>query len=311
MAANVETMFYTREKPWHGLGVKVAEALSSAEALSASGLDWKVEQKDICTDDGLLVPGFKANVRDSDKKVLGIVSGRYKVVQNGEAFAFTDKLLGGGVRYETAGSLNGGRKVWVLARMPREYIMLGDRISPYMVFSNTHDGSGAIRVAMTPIRVVCNNTLNLALATATRSWSAMHTAGVQDRIKEAENTLFMAERYMDALGREFERLSKVEMPDSTVAGCIQSLLPMDASMSTQQKNNIKKLREDMEMRYFEAPDLQDVPRNAYRFINAVSDFATHGKPLRESGNRRENLFAKVVDGNAIVDKAYGMVKNIA
>ncbi len=259
----------------------------------------------------LLVPGFKANVRDSDKKVLGIVSGRYKVVQNGEAFAFTDKLLGGGVRYETAGSLNGGRKVWVLARMPREYIMLGDRISPYMVFSNTHDGSGAIRVAMTPIRVVCNNTLNLALAMATRSWSAMHTAGVQDRIKEAENTLFMAERYMDALGREFERLSKVEMPDSTVAGCIQSLLPMDASMSTQQKNNIKKLREDMEMRYFEAPDLQDVPRNAYRFINAVSDFATHGKPLRESGNRRENLFAKVVDGNAIVDKAYGMVKNIA
>lgn len=139
----------------------------------------------------------------------------------------------------------------------------------------------------------------------------MHTAGVQDRIKEAENTLFMAEKYMDALGREFERLSKVEMPDSTVAGCIQSLLPMDASMSTQQKNNITKLREDMEMRYFEAPDLQDVPRNAYRFINAVSDFATHGKPLRESGNRRENLFAKVVDGNAIVDKAYGMVKNIA
>lgn len=311
MAANVETMFYTREKPWHGLGVKVAEALSSAEALSASGLDWKVEQKDICTEDGLLIPGFKANVRDLDKKVLGIVSERYKVVQNGEAFAFTDKLLGGGVRYETAGSLNGGRKVWVLARMPREYIMLGDRISPYMVFSNTHDGSGAIRVAMTPVRVVCNNTLNLALAAATRSWSAMHTSGVQDRIKEAENTLFMAEKYMDALGREFEKLSRVKMPDSKVADCIHALLPMDASMSMQQRNNITKLREDMEMRYFEAPDLQDVPRNAYRFINAVSDFATHGKPLRESGNRKENLFAKVMDGSVMVDRAYSMVKNIA
>lgn len=311
MAANVETMFYTREKPWHGLGVKVAEALSSAQALSVSGLDWKVEQKDICTEDGLLVPGFKANVRDRDKKVLGIVSGRYKVVQNEEAFAFTDKLLGGGVRYETAGSLNGGRRVWVLARMPREYIMLGDRISPYMVFSNTHDGSGAIRVAMTPVRVVCNNTLNLALATAARSWSAMHTSGVQDRIKEAESTLFMAEKYMDALGREFEGLSKVKMTDGKVSGCIHALLPMDMSMSTQQRNNITKQREDMERRYFGAPDLQDVPRNAYRFLNAVSDFATHGKPLRESGNRQENLFAKVIDGSAMLDKAYGMVKNIA
>lgn len=92
MAANVETMFYTREKPWHGLGVKVADALSSAEALTASGLDWKVVQQEICTSDGLFVPGFKANVRDRDKKVLGIVSDRYKVVQNSEAFAFTDSF---------------------------------------------------------------------------------------------------------------------------------------------------------------------------------------------------------------------------
>lgn len=311
MAANVETMFYTREKPWHGLGVKVAEALSSADALRASGLDWNVEQQEICTADGLFVPGFKANVRDRDKKVLGIVSDRYKVVQNSEAFAFTDKLLGEGVRYETAGSLNEGRKVWVLARMPREYIMLGDRISPFLVFSNTHDGSGAIRIAMTPIRVVCNNTLNLALATATRSWSAMHTAGVQDRIGEAENTLFMAEKYMDTLGRELETLNKIKMPDTKVIGAIHMLLPLDESMSRIQKNNISRQREDMKTRYFEAPDLQDVPRGAYRFLNAVSDFATHGKPLRESGNYKENLFAKVMDGNAMIDRAYGMVKSIA
>lgn len=311
MAANVETMFYTREKPWHGLGVKVADALSSAEALTASGLDWNVVQQEICTSDGLFVTGFKANVRDRDKKVLGIVSDRYKVVQNREAFAFTDKLLGEGVRYETAGSLNGGRKVWVLARMPREYIMLGDRISPYLVFSNTHDGSGAIRVAMTPVRVVCNNTLNLALATATRSWSAMHTAGVQDKIGEAENTLFMAEKYMDTLGRELETLNKIKMPDTKVMSAVHALLPLDESMSRIQKNNIKRQREDMKARYFEAPDLQDVPRGAYRFLNAVSDFATHGKPLRESGNYKENLFAKVMDGNAMIDRAYGMVKNIA
>lgn len=311
MAADVETMFYTREKPWHGLGVRVAEALSSREALAAAGLDWKVVQQGIRTEDGLDIPGFQANVRDLDGKVLGIVSDRYKVVQNEEAFAFTDRLLGEGVRYETAGSLNGGRKVWVLARMPREYIMLGDRVSPYLVFSNTHDGGGAIRVAMTPVRVVCSNTLNLALSTAARSWSTMHTARVQDRIGEAENTLFLAEHYMDMLGKEFEKLSRVKLTDTKAREAIHALLPLDESMSRMQKKNISRQREDMEMRYFDAPDLKDVPKNGYRFVNAVSDFATHGKPLRDSGNYKENLFSRVMDGNTLIDRAYGLVKQIA
>lgn len=311
MAADIETMFYTREKPWHGLGIKVAGALSSAEALAASGLDWKVVQKGILTEDGDPAPGFKANVRDSDGKVLGIVSDRYRVVQNGEAFAFTDRLLGEGVRYETAGSLNGGKRVWVLARMPREYIMLGDRVSPYMVFSNTHDGSGAIRVSMTPVRVVCSNTLNLALSMAARGWSAMHTSGVLDKIGEAERTLFMAERYMDALGREFESLSRVKLADARAEACMNALLPLDEGMGRVQKGNVTKLREDLKARYFDAPDLKDMPKNAYRLLNAVSDFTTHGKPLRESENRKESLFAKVVDGNAVLDRAYGLIKNIA
>ena len=122
MAANVESMFYVRETPWHGLGVRVNEAPASKEALTASGLDWNVIQEPIYTETEELIKGYKANVRDSDRRVLGVVTDRYKVIQNTEAFAFTDSLLGEGVRYETAGSLQGGRKVWLLAHMPHEYI---------------------------------------------------------------------------------------------------------------------------------------------------------------------------------------------
>lgn len=173
MAANVESMFYVRETPWHGLGTRVMEAPNSKEALIAAGLDWKVLQEAIYTGTEEPIPGYKANIRDSDRRVLGVVTDRYKVIQNDEAFAFTDALLGEGVRYETAGALQEGRKVWMLAHMPHEYIISGERISPYLLFSNTHDGSGAIKVALTPIRVVCNNTLNLALATAKRTWSTI------------------------------------------------------------------------------------------------------------------------------------------
>lgn len=307
MAANVETMFFVREKPWHGLGTKVMEAPTSKDALRLAGLDWNVVQEPIYTETEELIDGYKANVRDMDRKVLGVVTDRYKVIQNDEAFAFTDALLGEGVRYETAGSLQNGKKVWLLAHLPHEYIISGERISPYLLFSNSHDGSGAIKVALTPIRVVCNNTLNLALETAKRSWSMVHTGDVKGKLDEARNTLFMAEKYMDHLGKEFEHLRSIKLSDNEVMDYINLLLPCDESASSQQIRNMKRLREDMKARYFDAPDLQDVGKNAYRFVNAVSDFATHSEPLRKTASYKENLFAKTMEGNPLIDRAYQMV----
>ena len=206
MAANVESMFYTRTAPWHGLGVRVEEVLGSKEALNQAGLDWKVEQTDVYAASGERIPGYKANIRDIDRSVLGIVGDRYKIVQNEEAFAFTDGLLGEGVKYETAGSLAGGKIVWMLAKIPEKYIISGDAIEPYLVFCNSHDGSGAIRVAMTPVRVVCQNTLNLALKGASRVWSARHTENVMSRMDEARETLQLANAYMSQLGRSIGML---------------------------------------------------------------------------------------------------------
>jgi phage/plasmid-like protein (TIGR03299 family) len=306
MSAEVETMFYTRTKPWHGLGTMVMEALDSGEALEKAGLDWNVVQKDIYTG-GEKIEGFRANVRDSDNKVLGVVTDRYKVVQNWEAFAFTDTLLGKGIRYETAGALQGGRKIWILARLPHEYIITGERISPYMVFSNSHDGNSCIRVAMTPIRVVCSNTLNLALRTAQRSWAMKHTGNIENKLQEAEQTMFLSEKYMDALGKEITEMQMKKIPDRKVMEYIGTLLPVDEGMSEQQKKNMIRQQEEMKLRYFEAPDLQDTEKNAYRFINAVSDFATHTEPLRMTAGYRENLFMKTIDGNPMIDKAYQMI----
>ncbi len=307
MAANIESMFYVRETPWHGLGTKVLEAPASKDALQLAGLNWRVMQEPIYTAMEELVDGYKANVRDSDRKVLGVVTDRYRVIQNDEAFAFTDELLGAGVKYETAGSLQGGRKVWLLAHMPHEYIISGERISPYLLFSNTHDGSGAIKVALTPIRVVCQNTLNLALAGAKRSWSMIHTGDIREKMQEAKDTLFLAEKYMDELGKEFEALRMRKLTDKQVMEYIEILLPIEDGSTPQQEKNMKRLREDMKIRYFDAPDLQEVGKNAYRFVNAVSDFATHAEPLRRTANYKENLFSRTVDGNPMIDKAYQMV----
>lgn len=310
MPANVETMFYVREMPWHGLGVRVEEALSSREALELSGLDWTVIQKSIFTSDNDLIPSFKANIRENDSKVLGVVTDRYKIVQNNEAFAFTDSLVGEGVTYETAGSLQDGRKVWMLARLPEKYKLLDDEVTPYIVFSNSHDGSGSIKIAMTPIRVVCNNTLNLALNDAKRIWSTIHTGDINSKLSEASKTLFLAQNYMKKLDYEANYLNRKKLDDKKVLEFINELLPLPDNASKIQEKNIELLRSDMKLRYFDAPDLTHLPKTSWRFINAVSDFATHITPLRKTENYKENLFAKTVDGNPMIDRAYELIESI-
>lgn len=308
MSAEVEKMMFVgRERPWHGLGTMVEEAPDSREALIAAGLDWDVVQRPVFTQDGVKVPGYFANVRQQDGSILGVVTSRYKVVQNRDAFAFTDALLGDGVRYETAGSLMGGRKTWILAKLPTRYIIQGEQILPYLVFSNTHDGSGAIKIAMTPIRVVCNNTLNLALDTADRSWSIHHTGDIAAKLEDARETLFMAEDYMNELGKGFEDLSRKRLTDAAVDEYIKELLPIADDASETTEKNILRLRKDVATRYFDAPDLQGLRKNGYRFINAVSDFATHAAPIRRTRNYQETLFNKTMDGNPLTDKAYRMV----
>ena len=206
MSANVETMFSVRETPWHGLGRIVMDAPASREALELAGLNWQVESRNIYSGTGAMIPGYRANVRSTDDAVLGVVSDRYRIVQNEEAFQFTDDLLGEGVTYETAGSLQGGKKVWMLAKLPEKYIIAGDEVTPYLVLFNSHDGSSGVKVAMTPVRVVCQNSLNLALGTAKRIWTARHTENVLLRVQDARETLQLANSYMGELGKGIHEL---------------------------------------------------------------------------------------------------------
>ena len=308
MSANVESMFYTgRNTPWHGLGIRVGDALSSEEAIIQSGLDWQVVQKDIKTDDSERISGFKANIRADNNVILGIVSDRYRVVQNKDAFNFTDDLLNDGVKYETAGSLNNGKRIWLLAKMPEKYTLADETVEPYMVFTNAHDGNGAVQVAMTPVRVVCQNTLNLALNTARRKWSTNHTGDIKGKLDEAKSTLMLADRYMTALKQKAEELSLVKLNDKKVMHYIDELIEMPDSPTSLQRANIEKKRNDIKTRYFEAPDLVLLPNNAWRFINAVSDHVTHSEPSRRTAKYNENLFSKTIDGLSLVDKALRMV----
>ncbi len=217
MPHEIESMMYAnadgRGVPWHGLGTQVAEALTAKEALVQSGLEWLVESQPVFIhnpdNSEVEVEGYVANVRSTDRSVLAVVSDQYRIIQNHEAFNFVDELVGGGeVRYETAGSLFHGKKIWVLAKMNRERNILGDPVNPYMLFTNSHDGTSAVTAMMTPVRVVCNNTLNLALTQHHRRWTTWHTGDITAKLQEAKRTLLLADEYLTALDEEAERLAE-------------------------------------------------------------------------------------------------------
>ena len=299
-----------RKVMWADQGVTVKEALNSADAIKAAGLDWLVTGNPIFDQLGNQIPNYFANTRDKDGKVLGVVKGRYKIVQNEDAFAFTDSLIGEGVRYETAGAFDGGKKIWLLAKMPKDYKILGDTVEPYLVFSNSFDGSGSIKVATTGVRVVCQNTLNMALNGAKRKWSAKHSGSIEYKLAEARETLQIADAYFQRLDTKMQELYKIKLTDDKVKDIVKMIVPVDDGMTDRKKRNLIDMQNDIMYRYFTMPDLVVMDNTAARLVHAVSDTSTHKAPARNTKNYAENLFAKQIEGNDLLDRAVEVVTGI-
>ena len=319
MAANVEWMFSGNNTPvWHGIGEIIKGTLSSEEAIKVAKLDWDVVPMPMYDGKGREIKGYKVNQRSSDGKNLGVVTNRYKIVQNKEAFAFTDALLGEGVQYETAGSLDSGKRVWMLARMEKTEIA-EEQIDPYLVFTNSHDGKGAVRVAAVPIRIVCENTLNLALSKASRHWTCAHKGDIQSKLDEARYTLSNATHYMEALEEEFGELKLKKVTEKQVRDMTEKLLQIEFDnlykkaiktgkiVDFKQQNaeaKITRKRNDILNIYFDKPDLRGTEHTAFRFVNAVSDYATHSNDHKQTKNYQENLFMRTIDGHPMIDTSY-------
>ena len=305
MPAEVESLAYVSNEqngrfvPWHGLGTAVENAMTSAEALELGGLDWNVTPRPVFTDNHIQIPGYVANTRDTDDQILGIVTNKYKIVQNKEAFEFTDHLIGDDVRYETVGSLRGGKSVFLLAQMPKEKI-LGDDIQPYLCFTNTHDGTGAIRVCCTNIRVVCQNTLNLALKTAKRSWACKHMGNLQDKLKEAQHALDLATQYNNELKKYAERAANITINEEKTYEIIKKLFPVpDDATDRMKKNNQESIQKFNDC--LVAVDLSPFYRTLWGLVNAASDFVYHSTPVRQTKTLNETRMSQAISGSKMLD----------
>ena len=227
---NGKTSFFSvKEKPWHGLGQIVEQAQTSEQAILAAGLDFEVQKQDLYTiigENQTLVPNKYAMVRKDTGAVFGVVGSKYTPVQNKTAFDFFDSIVGNGEAiFETAGCLFDGQITFITAKLPGHIkVAKNDLIEQYLFLTSSHDGSGAIQAAFTPVRIVCNNTLNAALSTCSNKISIRHTASAADRLKEAHKIMGISNMLREEMENVFIQMSKVKITDQKLKDFIKSAM---------------------------------------------------------------------------------------
>ncbi|WP_316795626.1 DUF932 domain-containing protein [Pedobacter agri] len=249
------SFFSVKQKAWHGLGQIVEDYPTSEEAIRHAGLDYEVIKAPLFTKgSGIIetsqgieitgteldVPNYFANIRNDNNAVLGVVGKDYHIVQNREAFSFFDAIVGSGdgILYETAGALGNGERIFITAKLP-DYIRVGngdDVTEKYIFLTTSHDGTGSITAAFTPIRIVCQNTLNASLRNMSNVVRIRHTSGAKQRLEDAHKVMGLANRLSNEIKGIFNQWAKVKVNDAEVKKLIQlALCPNKETLQHLQK----------------------------------------------------------------------------
>jgi len=293
MPANVETMFYTGATPWHGLGEKLEEAPTISEAIDASGLDWEVGTKDLVTKDGEDVPA-RATYRKSDGSILGVVGPRYVPLQNRNAFDWFQPFIDAGeCSLHTGGSLSDGQKVWVLAQLNRDpsEIVSGDEVQKFILLSNSHDGTTAIRVGYTPIRVVCANTLAFAHSHSDGQLLRIrHTRSAQANLDNVRDIMDNINMQFEATADQFRFLASRDFNQADVRKYVKTLLGIDKKAEEDIKTRTRKIMEEV-LGTIEGPkqNMPGVRGTWWAAYNGYNEYLNYTKG-RTTNNRMESLW---------------------
>lgn len=323
MPANVESAVFANEAAWHREGTVLdtdgAKGITVPKALKTSGLDWTVEKVPVfapapgwsgpegTAPDKLVAVEDRFGVqRSSDGKVLGVVGETWQPVQNTEGFeVIEDFLQGTDAWIEAAGALNGGRKVWILAHMAKDLFIAGEQISQFVLFANGHDGRTAVNAAMTDVRVVCQNTLALALGSTQRKVSIRHTAKATERLAEAKRILGLRDVYAEELAKQGEWLVNQKMSDKAFDVFLESLMPIDEEQEDKPAGTMIRDRREAIRDTYQGDNLNNIRGTRWGALNAVIEYSDHKRKFRDGETQLKAQFG--VTDTTLKQQAYSML----
>lgn len=314
-----------RESAWHKLGTVTADAMTAEAAMRLAALDnWNVRliglQATELTADGatlLDVPNHRASVRTHPKtgrpETLGVVGTDYTPVQNEEHAEFLNYLVDeSGAHFETAGSLRQGRQVFLTMKLPQTLtIGRDDAVDLYIAAFNSHDGSSAFRIVVTPVRVVCANTLRASLRDAKSSYTVRHTSGARGRIAQARQALGLTFKYAEEFEKAAQRMLDVEMSTPALRSVVNELWPVSGADSSRKKTN-QDIRWGTIRKLFEQADTQaGIRGTAWAGYNAITEYANHVAPARGASPELKNAARaeRVITGTAddVMERAFRLM----
>jgi phage/plasmid-like protein (TIGR03299 family) len=312
-----DAIAYTGEMPWHKKGQRCEKAMTAEEALTLSGMrDAVKEERRISVDGGLDGSEYKAIVRKDTERVLAVVRDSYTIIQDAEAFSFMDSLIGQGhAAYQVAGMLDEGRKTWMLVKTPGTILVNGtdgDKIEKYLLLSNSHDGSAALRVFFTPIRVVCQNTLTMAFSEnfkrVNKGVAIRHTINYEAKMDNAARLLGIVHKAYDDFGAAVNKLAAVKINAAQFEKYVEEVIPGDSTRAENQ-------RAEVVTRYHEGlgSDIDGVNGSLWGAYNAVTEYVDHERGTRgtDEDERLNNRLRSIWLGSGAQMKAKALDKALA
>jgi phage/plasmid-like protein (TIGR03299 family) len=321
MPAYFDNGLFFGQNAWHGLGTTLPAdspvRFSVDESIVAAGLDWRSETADVAVN-GSVVPGHKAIVRSDSKEVLGIVGNRYTPLQNREQFEWFQPFLDSGeCAFETCGSLKGGQLVWVLAKIQRPDIQLGethdaagdamaDTIRKYLLLTTSHDGSKATSVGFCPIRVVCWNTLSAALSSsASQLLKVKHTKSQKTALATIRDTINTIDQTFEATAAQYRKLVACNVNRDDLRKYVKMVLELaddEKEYSTRQKNILDGVVELC------VNGVGNDGKTAWSAYNGVTHYVTHSYGRNADSRLRANWYG---EGKRIADRAFALALQLA
>ena len=299
-----DSMAYVGQQPWHGLGVKVeGDAMTAEEAIKVSLMDWKVDTVPVFVNvDGTYIPieDKFATMRMDNNAVLGVVGQKYTPVQNIDCFKFFDAVTGtGDAKYDTVGTLNGGRRIWLLAKFNGGITLdSGDQIDPYMLLANSHDGGSALTMMFTYIRVVCQNTMEAALGKKDvrlpERFYARHTSSVLEKASQARDILQIQGEYNKRMEEQINLVADTAWTSHDMKRLAFTMFHLDPQKPLEEQHATKQIGAETVISLFNQ-GLGNHVETAWDAYNAITEWTSHYKGKGRGVNTVGSIDESVVD----------------
>lgn len=297
------SMMYVDAVPWHQLGQKLEEPPTAAEAIAAARLDWEVAKAPLFYHASIARTGLAPNVfalvpgerwPHSTLPVFGVVTSKYRVLQNREAFAFFDPIVKRGyATYETAGALGEGERVWVMAKLRKNIrVADGDEVQRYLLLANSHDGKASVQVKFTPVRVVCQNTLSMALGDELATFAVRHDPSLFENLDDVADAMIdRIEHRYEAIASGFVRMAGTPVDEARLQAYLNAVFPLPAAPVAGGGIPAHKERVALAMRgrwagaklYRTSPRCVSAGRTLWALYNAVTEYVDHWRPANSRG----------------------------